>query len=303
VKHELRGVGENLRDHFAATMKWTFHRPGVSLAKKGRGWRLWLEVLRWVFLRQGLLAQGHGAMRVFARSRPELHDPDLMMVVSPYIIELKQSGRGRRMSATEGFFMYTHAQRPQSTGSIHIKSADPLAYPAIHYRVLDTEYDRQVSVAAVRRAREIAAASPLRELIAEEIFPGPQVDSDEAILEVIRKTGLPTQHMAGTCKMGKDALAVVDERLRVHGLEGLRVADASIMPTMISGNTSVPCMMIGEKCAAMVLEDAERLQETQGRVGTRRARATEAPPITSSRPQRGRRKREHSGSHFPQPAR
>jgi choline dehydrogenase len=255
--HELRGVGENLRDHFAATMKWTFNRPGISLAKKGRGWRLWLEVLRWVFLRQGMIAQGHGAMRVFARSRPELKEPDVMMVVSPYIIELKESGRGRRMSATEGFFMYTHVQRTQSTGSIHIKSADPLAPPAIHYRVLDTEYDRRTAVAAVRRARDIAAAAPLRELISAETFPGPQVESDEAILNMIRQTGLPTQHMLGTCKMGSDAMSVVDERLRVHGIAGLRVADASIMPTMISGNTSVPCMMVGEKCAAMVLEDAQ----------------------------------------------
>lgn len=256
VRHELRGVGENLRDHFAATMKWTFKQPGISLAKKGRGWRLWLEVLRWVFLRQGMIAQGHGAMRVFARSRPELKEADVMMVVSPYIIELKASGRGRRMSATEGFFMYTHVQRTQSTGSVHVRSADPLAPPAIHYRVLDTEYDRQTAIAAVRRAREVAAAAPLRELISAEIFPGPQVESDEAILDMIRQTGLPTQHMLGTCKMGNDAMAVVDDRLRVHGLSGLRIADASIMPTMISGNTSVPCMMVGEKCAAMVLEDA-----------------------------------------------
>jgi choline dehydrogenase len=257
VVHELKGVGENLRDHFAATMKWTFNRPGISLAKKGRGWRLGLEILRWVFLRQGLIAQGHGAMRVFARSRPELKEPDVMMVVSPYIIELK-AGKGRRMSATEGFFMYTHVQRTESTGNIHIRSADPLEPPTINFRFLETDYDRQTAVAAVRRARDIAAASPMREVIAEETVPGPQVESDEAILETIRNTGLPTQHMAGTCKMGNDEMAVVDERLRVHGLTGLRIADASVMPTIVSGNTSVPCMMIGEKCADMVLADAEQ---------------------------------------------
>jgi choline dehydrogenase len=255
VQHELPGVGENLRDHFAATMKWTFNRPGISLAKKGRGWRLWLEVLRWVFLRQGLIAQGHGAMRVFARSRPELKEADVMMVVSPYIIELK-TGRGRRMSATEGFFMYTHVQRTESTGNIHIRSADPFASPSINFRFLETEYDRKTAIAAVRRARDIAAASPMREVIAAETVPGPQVQSDEDILDGIRQTGLPTQHMVGTCKMGNDPMAVVDERLRVHGLRGLRIADASIMPTIVSGNTSVPCMMIGEKCADMVLEDA-----------------------------------------------
>jgi choline dehydrogenase len=178
------------------------------------------------------------------------------MVVSPYTIELK-TGRGRRMSATEGFFMYTHVQRTQSTGSIHIRSADPLAPPAIRFRFLETEYDRQTAVAAVRRAREVAAAAPMRDLIAAETKPGPSVQSDEEILDFIRRTGLITQHMLGTCRMGHDPMAVVDERLRVHGLAGLRIADASIMPTMISGNTSVPCMMVGEKCADMVLEDAK----------------------------------------------
>jgi choline dehydrogenase len=113
-------------------------------------------------------------------------------------------------------------------------------------------------VAAVRRARDIAAASPMRDVIAQETLPGPQVQSDDDILALIRNTGLPTQHMVGTCKMGDDAMAVVDERLRVHGITGLRIADASIMPTIVSGNTSVPCMMIGEKCADMVLADAER---------------------------------------------
>jgi choline dehydrogenase len=268
VAHELNGVGENLRDHYAATMKWTFNRPGISLAKKGRGWRLGVEILRWVFLRQGMIAQGHGAMRVFARSRPELKEPDLMMVVSPYIIELK-TGRGRRMSKTEGFFMYTHVQRTESTGHIHVRSADPMQPPEINFRFLETAYDRQTAVAAVRRARDIAAQSPLREIIAEESVPGPQVESDEAILQTIRDTGLPTQHMVGTCKMGNDEMAVVDERLRVHGIAGLRIADASVMPTIVSGNTSVPCMMIGEKCADMVLADAQKLPAAASRTRQR----------------------------------
>lgn len=254
LRHALPGVGENLRDHYAALMKWRFNTPGISLARMGRGWRLWREVLKWIVLRKGLMAQGHGSLRVFARSRPSLNEPDLMMVVSPYLIELK-TGRGRRMSDVEGFFMYTHVQRTESTGSIHIRSADPFAAPTIDLRFLDTEDDRRTAIAAVRRARDIAAAAPLRDVIAEEMAPGPQVDSDEAILQYIRDTGLITQHILGTCKMGQDAMSVVDSRLRVRGIEGLRIADASVMPTMISGNTSIPCMMVGEKCAAMLLED------------------------------------------------
>jgi choline dehydrogenase len=266
VVQALRGVGENLRDHYAAVMTWKFNKPGISLARKGRGWRLWVEILRWLLFRRGLIAQGHGSLRVFARSLNTLEEPDVMMVVSPYIVELK-AGKGRRMSATEGFFMYTHVQRTESTGSIHIRSDDPLAAPRIQYRFLDTPYDRRTAVAAVRRARDIAAATPLRELIEEELLPGIGVQTDDAILDYIRGAGQTTQHMVGTCKMGNDPMAVVDERLRVHGVTGLRIADASIMPTIISGNTSVPCMMIGEKCADMILADAQIVATSTGRTG------------------------------------
>ena len=254
--HELRGVGENLRDHYAAILKWRFNRPGLSLARRGRSWGLLLEILKYVFFRKGFIAQGNGSLRVFAKSRPEVGEPDIMMIVNPYIIDLK-GGQGRRMAKTEGFFVYSHVQRPESTGSVHLRSSDPFAAPLIGYRFLDTEYDRTTAILAVSRAREIVNAPPLKDTIAEEMQPGPKIQSDEEILEFIRKSGNITQHMVGTCKMGRDPMAVVDERLRVHGITGLRVADASIMPTIVSGNTSIPCMMIGEKCAEMVLADAE----------------------------------------------
>jgi choline dehydrogenase len=211
-------------------------------------------VLRYALFRTGFVAQGYGSLRLFARTRPELARPHFMMVVNPYILEVK-SGNRRQISATEGFFAYTHPQRTQSTGRIHVRSADPLQPPAIRFSFLATEEDRRTAILAVRRAREIAAAAPLREVVAEELEPGPRVQSDEDILDYLRKTGQMTQHPVGTCKMGHDAMAVVDERLRVHGIAALRVADASIMPTLISGNTSVPSMMIGEKCAEMVLAD------------------------------------------------
>jgi choline dehydrogenase len=255
VIHALRGVGENLRDHFAAVMKWRFGREGISIAKQGRGWRLAREVLRFTLFREGFISQGLGTMRVFARSHRDLENPGVMMVVAPFLLEQKP-GERRKMSPTEGFFIFTHVQRTESTGSIHIKSADPFAAPAINFRFLDTPSDRITSILAVRRAREIVQAQPLAETVAEELQPGPSIQSDDAILDFIRKTGTITQHMVGTCRMGHDPMAVVDDRLRVHGIVGLRVADASVMPTIPSGNTSVPCMMIGEKCAAMVLEDA-----------------------------------------------
>ncbi|AJE49146.1 GMC family oxidoreductase [Celeribacter indicus] len=254
--HELPGVGENLRDHYAGILKWRFNREGISIAKMGRGLGLLREILRYGLFRTGFISQGIGTMRVFCRSRPDLENPDIMMVVAPYLIELKR-GEDRKMSPIEGFFMYSHVQRTESTGSLHARSADPAEPPAIHFRFLQTETDRRVAVEAVRKAREIIAADPIAGTIAEELQPGPSIQSDEEILDFLRSTGQITHHMVGTCRMGHDPMAVVDDRLRVHGIAGLRVADASIMPTIPSGNTNVPCIMVGEKCAAMVLEDAK----------------------------------------------
>ncbi len=253
--HELQGVGENLRDHFGPILKWRFNQEGLSLAKRGQGARFALEIAKYVTLRKGFISQGIGTLRVFARSRPELENPDVMMVVAPYMIEMR-GGRSRRMSPIEGFFMYSHAQRTESTGTMHIGSADPSAPPKIGFRFLQTTNDRLLAIASIRMARAIVESPPLAEKIAEELAPGANVQSDDEILEYVRNEGTITHHMIGTCKMGHDPMAVVDDRLRIHGLEGIRVADASIMPTLTSGNTNIPSIMIGEKCAAMVLEDA-----------------------------------------------
>ena len=152
--------------------------------------------------------------------------------------------------------MYSHAQRTESMGTMHIRSADPSAPPKIGFRFLQTTNDRLLAIASIRMARAIVESPPLAEKIAEELAPGANVQSDDEILEYVRNEGTITHHMIGTCKMGHDPMAVVDDRLRIHGLEGIRVADASIMPTLTSGNTNIPSIMIGEKCAAMVLEDA-----------------------------------------------
>jgi len=253
VVHALPGVGENLRDHFGATLKWTFNRRGISLAGRGRGIRLVVEAARYALFRKGFISQGIATMRVFTRSSNRVEQADIALLANPFFIEIVDGKR--RMSNEHGFFIYAQVQRPESRGSVHIASSDPFSDPAISYRFLTTENDRSVAVAAVHRAREIAAAPPLRDLIAEEIAPGPQIQDDEAIVDYLRTTGATTFHLVGTCRMGRDAESVVDERLRVHGIAGLRVADASIMPMIVSGNTSVPCMMIGEKCADMLLSE------------------------------------------------
>jgi choline dehydrogenase len=256
VIHPLPGVGENLRDHFGPSLQWRFNRKGLSLCDRGRGWGLVREVLSYVFTRKGFISQGLATLRVFTRSHPGIEQADIALLVNPFMIEVRN--KKRLMSPVNGFFAFAQVQRPESAGRSHIRSADPFADPAINYSFLATEKDRRTAVMAVRRAREIAALPPLADVIAEELQPGPQVQSDEDILAFIRRTGNTTYHPVGTCRMGQDAMAVVDPKLRVHGLTGLRIADCSVMPMILSGNTSIPAMMIGERCADMVLADAER---------------------------------------------
>jgi choline dehydrogenase len=149
--------------------------------------------------------------------------------------------------------MNVNVLRSESTGSVHVKSADPAEPPAIRFNFLSARADRDGLLAAIRKGRELMATSPLKELTGEEIAPGAHLRTDEEILDWVRNNAETTYHPVGTCKMGADPMAVVDHELRVHGLQGLRVADASIMPTLTSGNTNAPCIMIGEKCAEMVL--------------------------------------------------
>jgi choline dehydrogenase len=258
----LPGVGENLRDHFGPTMKWTFNKSGISICDQGRGWKLARELFRYILLGQGFIAQGLGTMRVFARSHDGVEDADIQMMANPYLVDVG-GGSGisgthgkRSMSRMDGFYLSTQVQRPESTGHIHIRSKDSSVPPVIRYRFLDTEHDRRVAVAGVRVARGIVAQQPIAAFIDKELLPGADVRSDDEIIDFIRATGSTTYHPVGTCKMGQDDRAVVDDRLRVHGIAQLRVADASIMPTIVSGNTSIPCMMIGEKAADMILADS-----------------------------------------------
>jgi choline dehydrogenase len=254
VIQALPGVGENLRDHYGPTMKWRVSKAEISASRQGRGWRIARELARYVLFGKGFMSQGIGTLRVFTKSNEAVEDADIQMIANPFIVEIV-NGR-RKMAAVDGFVVMPQVQRPESAGSVHIKSRDPAVPPAINYQFLATENDRRIAVAAVRQARQLVAAPPLANHIAEEMSPGPTVQSDEQIVDYIRNTGGTTFHFAGTCKMGTDAMSVVDERLRVRGVRGLRIADASVMPIIVSGNTSIPCMMIGEKCADMILSDA-----------------------------------------------
>jgi choline dehydrogenase len=155
-----------------------------------------------------------------------------------------------------GITVNVNVLRSESTGSIHVKSTDPAQPPAINFNFLSAEYDRTGTLFGMRKAREVMTTKAMQTILGGEIAPGEPLEKDDELLDWVRRTAETTYHPVGTCKMGQDPMAVVDERLRVRGLQGLRVADASIMPTLTSGNTNAPSIMIGEKAAGMVLEDA-----------------------------------------------
>lgn len=251
VRRDLPAVGENFRDHFAARLRWRV-RDMITFNERSRGLRLGWEIARYLATRRGLLslpiALGYG----FVRSADQEPGPDLQFHFAPASYGAASS---RRLDNQPGMTLGVYPLRPESRGSIHIGSADPLASPVIRPRFLENEGDRTRLVAGMRIARRIMGDPSLDAYRAFELVPGPDVQTDEELLDYVRGHGDTSYHPVGTCRMGTGPMAVVDPRLRVHGVPGLRVIDASIMPTMVSGNTNAASMMIGEKGAAMVLED------------------------------------------------
>jgi choline dehydrogenase len=252
--HELRGVGENLRDHYSPRIKFAITAKNLTFNDNARGWRLAREALKYALFGTGFLASTAVPVRIYFRTREGLETPDATISILPFLYEMV--GRQRRVAKRQGITMNANILRSESTGSIHIKSSDPAEPPAIRFNFLSAEHDRAGILAVIRKGRELMATAPLKEITGEEIAPGAHRQTDEDLLDWVRNNAETTYHPVGTCKMGSDPLAVVDRELRVHGIEGLRVADASIMPTLTSGNTNAPAIMIGEKCAEMVLAAA-----------------------------------------------
>ena len=251
VRHALPGVGENLRDHFAPRTRWAVGRRGATLNDRGRGLGLVGEALRYALTGRGMLGSVAAPMRAFVRSREDLEAPDLLLGWVPMLSE--PGPKGPKLSRRSGMTCYAHPMRPESKGHIHIASADPRQPPKINFNFLSAPIDGELTVRAVRIARSIMTAPALAPMRISEIGPGPERQSDDEILDWVRQTAETTYHPVGTCKMGNDPMAVVDPTLRVHGIAGLRVADASIMPTLTSGNTNAPSIMIGEKAADLLL--------------------------------------------------
>jgi choline dehydrogenase len=248
VRHNLPGVGENLRDHWAPRMKWRVGRHGVTFNERARGVGALWQGLLYLCRNSGFLALPASPLRGFFRTREGLDSPDAMFTVQPFLVTPHL-----KLAKDTGMTIITHQLRPESRGSIHITSAEPTKPPAIRFNFLGERIDRDCTLAAMRWVRRLVGAPPLAWLEAHEFAPGPQVASDEGLIDFVTRNAETTYHPVGTCKMGSDAAAVVDDNLRVRGISGLRVADASIMPTLTSGNTNAPSIMIGEKAARMVL--------------------------------------------------
>ena len=251
VRHALPGVGENLRDHYAPRTRWNIGARGYTFNDRARGLGLVAQALRYAASGQGLLGMVAAPMRAFVRSREGLEAPDLLLGWVPMLTEPGRNGP--KLSRQSGVTCYAHPMRPESKGQIHITSSDPRKPPAIHFNFLSSPIDADLTVRAIRIARAVMTAPALGPLQVTEVAPGASQTTNDEILDWVKTAAETTYHPVGTCKMGSDAMAVVDPQLRVHGIEGLRIADASIMPTLTSGNTNAPAIMIGEKAADMVL--------------------------------------------------
>ncbi|MBT6273243.1 MAG: choline dehydrogenase [Chromatiales bacterium] len=251
VHHALPGVGENLREHYAPRMRWAVKVRGVTYNDNMRGVGLVREGLKYLFGRRGFLALSAAPIRAYVRSREGLVSPDIGLSFTAF-----QMASNFTLAREPGLTGIAQQLRPESKGSIHVKTADATQPPAVRFNFLSAELDKQVTLEAVRVTRKIIEAPAMDKFRGAELAPGETLRSDDEILDWVKASAETTYHPVGTCKMGADPMAVVDERLRVHGLTGLRVADASIMPTLTSGNTNAPSIMIGEKAAAMLLEDA-----------------------------------------------
>jgi choline dehydrogenase len=208
--------------------------------------------LRYALLRKGLLAVGAGYAGGFFRTSTLAATPDVQV----HLLIFSGETAGAALHPFPGFIASVCQLRPESRGHVRVKSADPRQPPAIQPRYLSSPSDRDTVVAGLKLLRQIMGQGPMRRYIAEERAPGPQVTSDEDLLAFARAAATTVFHPTSTCRMGSDATAVVDERLRVRGIGHLRVVDASIMPTVVSGNTNAAVVMIGEKGADMILQDA-----------------------------------------------
>ena len=254
----LGGVGENLQDHLQVRLIFECTKP-ITTNDQLNSWMGQLKLgLQWLLFRSGPLAVGINQGGCFMRAlhddagQPVAATPDIQF----HVATLSADMAGGKVHPFSGFTLSVCQLRPESRGHVRIRSADPFEPPSMQPNYLSTDLDRRTAVAAVKAARAIAAAPAMQPYVKREVRPGPEAGDDAALLEFCRNQGATIFHPSGTCRMGHDDMAVLDERLRVHGVPGLRVIDCSAMPTLVSGNTNAAAVMMAEKAADMIRQDA-----------------------------------------------
>lgn len=253
VRRDMPEVGGNLQDHLQLRMIYEVNVPTLNdeinnpIRRMGIG-------LEYVLARRGAMSMGASQVGIFAKTRAELSTPDIQFHFQP----LSADKPGIAMHKFSGVTSSVCQLRPESRGAINIKSPDPTVYPSIQPNYLSTRTDQETAVASIKLSRKIFATKPLADFVVQERKPGADVTDDGAILENARHLAQTIYHPTSTCRMGPDERAVVDARLRVRGVRGLRIVDASIMPTIVSGNTNAPTIMIAEKASDMIVEDYRR---------------------------------------------
>jgi choline dehydrogenase len=248
VVHELRGVGRNMQDHYTARISY----PVVNMEtanERSHGLRLGVEVMRWVLTGKGMLSYSPSLVAASVKVLETSATPDMQVTFAPGSFKDGQIGELER---TPGLSASAWQMRPLSRGYVEARSSQPGDMPAINPRYLSDETDRRAIVGGLRFARQLFDAPALKQFVTEESLPGRDVQSDDELLDYARRNGGTCYHASCTCMMGSHSMSVVDSQLRVHGIDGLRVIDASIMPAVSSTNTNAPTIMIAEKGAEMI---------------------------------------------------
>jgi choline dehydrogenase len=246
------GVGNDLQDHLQVRIVMRCTQAVTLNDVVNNPVRKVMAGLQWAALRRGPMTIAGGTSGAFFKTSPRLASPDIQI----HFIPFSTDKMGEKLHPFSGFTASVCQLRPESRGSLRIRSADPAQPPEIRINYLATETDRRAFIDGIGILRGILAAPALKAYSTEEVYPGARVVREEELLEYCRKTGSTVYHPTSTCRMGNDPLAVVDQRLKVRGIAGLRVVDASVMPDLMSGNTNAPTIMIAEKASDMILEDA-----------------------------------------------